>query len=650
MECLQILFKKMEITPAIQRYLDNPNFSTFYDLTSSERKYAKFLINNPQNSELYNAQQQAQQEGYVNTGGFSSVTGQELVVTPTGKSLYVLNKYNLPTKTNYQLIAEQPKSFQEANASPYVVKYPFFQGKQYGSSNVLTKKIFGEGDYYVRPIQPDTRSFGERFNTTLIEDIKTPFSSKKNTAITIGSSLALAGLSTVALPASLFIAGGFIGSSTLNYYRQRTPESLADLTITTASTLGGYVLGKGLSYGYKGLNYAFKYPKYSSIVLSETTLNTGSDFQTYARVQTTKTNLFQMNTKYLSDVYVKGSSNNFDSSFIVKDFKVGQVKMSKGVSMFTGKNVYTKPSGFAGIGYSMGSTKGEITSQISISKFKFLGTKYKSQYSFSPSVSTRSGDITSSIGRTIPMFTTTNGLKLSRSGRGVFGGIDIIKTSPELDTGYASYSGGSRTTITRNNIISSVETGVQGFKQTNLGIPKLSAVYQTKSKYTPTFKSNQITITRTRTRTLTRNYFTPVQMLNTKTKTNSLFKFGNVQIFKPTTYYATRFNLGSSFYIPSAQTQNYRQGTRLNFRFNAPNNPAPFVPTIPTNFTPRFNLNLGYNDFGTGSNIYGGGNKITRYTPSFSALIFRIYGRARKGGKLSKSGLNFRPITSDIKY
>lgn len=47
------------------------------------------------------------------------------------------------------------------------------------------------------------------------------------------------------------------------------------------------------------------------------------------------------------------------------------------------------------------------------------------------------------------------------------------------------------------------------------------------------------------------------------------------------------------------------------------------------------------------SNIIKGGKKGTRYTPSFSALIYKIRGRATKGS-LSRTGLNFRPITQQF--
>jgi len=85
----------------------------------------------------------------------------------------------------------------------------------------------------------------------------------------------------------------------------------------------------------------------------------------------------------------------------------------------------------------------------------------------------------------------------------------------------------------------------------------------------------------------------------------------------------------------------------------------PLVPTIPNYFNPPdftdrggkyFDFDLGGLDIGLPSQIIKGGKRKTGYTPSFSALVFNLRGAYSGGGAISKSGIDFRPITRGFAF
>lgn len=97
--------------------------------------------------------------------------------------------------------------------------------------------------------------------------------------------------------------------------------------------------------------------------------------------------------------------------------------------------------------------------------------------------------------------------------------------------------------------------------------------------------------------------------------------------------------------------------TRQRFRFAQMNIGAgvgfgsfvpPSVPRVPTIIrVPRFGLSGFGGDIS--SRVLRGGTRRTGYTPSFGALVFNI-GGAYKGGSLSRSGLDFRPIVTGFRF
>jgi hypothetical protein len=74
------------------------------------------------------------------------------------------------------------------------------------------------------------------------------------------------------------------------------------------------------------------------------------------------------------------------------------------------------------------------------------------------------------------------------------------------------------------------------------------------------------------------------------------------------------------------------------------------TPSIPKTNIPIAPIALGLGGFSakSSSKVFKGGKKRVKYTPSFSALAFKIYGEAPKGS--AKTGLGFRPITPDFSF
>jgi len=86
---------------------------------------------------------------------------------------------------------------------------------------------------------------------------------------------------------------------------------------------------------------------------------------------------------------------------------------------------------------------------------------------------------------------------------------------------------------------------------------------------------------------------------------------------------------------------------------NIPQVPGYFSPTPPISeggFIPPFYFNLNPGGLALPSNIVKGGQRRTAYTPSFSALVFNIKGSYSPNVALSKSGIDFRPITKGFSF
>lgn len=114
---------------------------------------------------------------------------------------------------------------------------------------------------------------------------------------------------------------------------------------------------------------------------------------------------------------------------------------------------------------------------------------------------------------------------------------------------------------------------------------------------------------------------------------------------------APRFAFAPAQAFSQSQALNQRSALRNGLSFSPISNFPEFfsAPNLSSDM-PIFipSLDLG-GDLGLSSNILKGGKRAVAYTPSFSALIFNLRGSYRTG-KLSKSGIEFRPITKGFKF
>ena len=97
---------------------------------------------------------------------------------------------------------------------------------------------------------------------------------------------------------------------------------------------------------------------------------------------------------------------------------------------------------------------------------------------------------------------------------------------------------------------------------------------------------------------------------------------------------------------PSSYKSFSRSPSYSYYRISPSSSPSPSPSPSPSSYIlfPPFLRAGAWDDLG--SNILKGGKRKTGYIPSFSALAFGEYGKY-KPGKLSKSGLDYRPITGN---
>jgi len=114
---------------------------------------------------------------------------------------------------------------------------------------------------------------------------------------------------------------------------------------------------------------------------------------------------------------------------------------------------------------------------------------------------------------------------------------------------------------------------------------------------------------------------------------------------------------GGFAFNSSAILTSLKQGNKQILRLNTPTSQGQRLrsPTIriPFNEAPTerkpYIFNFRFGGLELPSNVFKGGKRRTGYTPSFSALVFNIKG-SYKSNRLSRSGLNFRPITKGFSF
>jgi hypothetical protein len=232
--------------------------------------------------------------------------------------------------------------------------------------------------------------------------------------------------------------------------------------------------------------------------------------------------------------------------------------------------------------------------------------------------------------------------------RALTGSVNIVRYLPNQQQGetfYGSSSSGIGTTIgTTGTRIQPVTT-----KSLNIAlqksVPKLSLkTFQTNIPFTPA-----ITKTQTTTAAKTQQIFKPFTTTKTFQKKQNTF----VETFATTKTIPVTTTKTFETFVPitkiietqvtgTKQVQSTVTQTQGVSGFNTNQIittqiivPPPFIPKLPSPFSDRTSM----------KNIFG--KRTTKYTPSYTAMVFNIKGKAPKG---PESGLRIRPITKGFKW
>jgi len=200
-----------------------------------------------------------------------------------------------------------------------------------------------------------------------------------------------------------------------------------------------------------------------------------------------------------------------------------------------------------------------------------------------------------------------------------------------------------RTTAGASSISSSFNAELQSVRS-SFATPAQSAYYGTGQYERTSFVTASIEKQTTRMYEAEGVKFAQVQRTEFAFKAAESYKFANVQ--KTQELSRQDFSLKNISVQGTQQRQALRQVAIARQIQGFPASPrTPYFSSETPKFAiPKlsgFNGELGLRDFGAKRN--------TRYVPSFTALVFKIQG-SYKAGKLSKSGLDFRPITSNFSF
>lgn len=231
----------------------------------------------------------------------------------------------------------------------------------------------------------------------------------------------------------------------------------------------------------------------------------------------------------------------------------------------------------------------------------------------------------------------------------------FVRTSGVQRTSLAKTFGGLQTTeAVKRAIESNIKVGQsKSLFKSPPAIFKLDAqetsvvsrsIYYGRGQYERTEQvSSQVTFSFQRETTI-QNQPIALRLSSSLAQSSSLKQ---VLAFQPLFSFATKSESGLAQLSRGVQLQRNAFRQPQLFRLaQAPRAPSiPNVPRFPAGATRAFILIRGnFNLDSLGGRSYRGG-QATRYIPSFTALAFKISG-AYRAGKLSKSGLDFRPITS----
>lgn len=517
----------------------------------------------------------------------------------------------------------------------------------YSSSN--SNRIYSSQD---NPEKTSTQNFLSGY----ISPIRNAFSSPKNALTTVAVGGAIIGLGFVA-PEIAAVAGiGAVGYQGYKFISSPSYTGAGELAFAVTPIVAGGAL--------KGISYLRGFPRSSSLVLERSTqiasTEEGYTAQSTGFVQTTQKGLLG-NRNFISMVETRTFYQFEGENFVARSGALGVTTENRGINFPTGKTVYSKPTKFG----SVAATEGRITQPainpetqgfISRSAIKTQVQGGKSAYYGSVQGGVQvSEEYVVSAGRSAQY---RNGGFL-RQNRGVYGGITKLETNPEdISYSYISKSGGlkgARPSINALEESNLANIAASSTPRSGLRFGQSSAAF-TIARTTQVRSQSPYYGQGTYERTESVSYNRPMGRTLSVQIDQTLIREGQVSRTGLSQGTAQRTNYRQIFYIQQAYGQPSRTQERSAFAFAFANVQAqrsasrnrtpPFVPVVQlyspnrTPFVPSKKLyilgDLGVNNYPA--------RRVTQYTPSYSALVFKIGGSYR-AGRLSKSGLDFRPVT-----
>lgn len=472
-----------------------------------------------------------------------------------------------------------------------------------------------------------------------------------------GAVLGSAGTLASKLPAGIQFAGKVAGYGldvSAIYFGGRTALNknlMPSQRITggAVATLGAFSLG---AKAYRGISYLAGYPKQSTQILGISQVKQGNQVVTDIFYKTNVKNLIGSKSYYgfSRGASVIGKSDDLQTAFTITG---GFYSEYKGIDLITGKTRFGKIQKFVSGGFSF-SKKADVVFDAGNIPYSIEGLEGFTQFNIGKIATNKISNYYVGAGGGVKQGKLTGifGASATNKGAGSFTGL-IIQKPEEISSGvsFIQFGGSKSSQEFFNQLYGNVAQASQSSIISQ--IPKSPIISQSASGMLPLISAKKTTPIKE-----IKQAENILLLLEEDTKLN----IAQVQYPLLTASQQAKGRQGSAFaqfpiqipiqipiqaQIPiQIQKQSYAQKNIL--KQISPPNPMPFIPSpytpTPNIFLPRFDFGL--QDTGLGKRRIRV-KRIRGYTPSYTALIFKIRGKAPKG---VETGLRIRPITEDFSF
>lgn len=510
--------------------------------------------------------------------------------------------------------------------------------------------------------QPSSSSVTQRFFTGFTNPIRQTFSSPRNFATTVALGIGAAALASISAYVAIGIGVAAIGYEGYRFLRSPSAESAGEFAFIALPVVA--------TAGYRGVSSAAGLPRSTSRFLARSTTSEisleGTNVETIAAVETTQTGLTG-SRQYLSFLRGRSVINQEGQQFIARTGVVGVTAESQGINPASARSAgYINPKVVGSVALTSGTSTGEQFFGYSFIRSRIQGVSNPTYSVGAEGGVALTDTITASVGRTAPF----QAGRLSRVGSNTFGGFTSFEAAESSGSGfvYTTPRGSITPRPTTTNPIVQSFNEAQILSATNQAVPRPNIINEISTASTITSPSSIYAGTGNYERTdfvrpvaynvaapldyqrdISRNIISSINLSSQQERQRQSFILGQsysqVQIPRS----AIAFAQGS------AQTPRFAQALAVGQPFAPASRTTPRTAFPSPLQTPTFTnpprivfLRGDFNLTGLGSRNYRA-FRVTRYTPSFSALAFNI-GGVYSANNLSRSGLDFRPITSGFNF